>query len=118
MPSLSGAFISPCPVWGKSTADADRDDVVQCFVGRGKETADIARRLPDALLVLYERDAHKALAVLAKAEPRRDCDIGLLDQELRELDAAERPKAFRDRRPGKHAGGRRGYRPSAAGERI
>ena len=65
MPSLSGAFISPCPAWRKSADGADRHDVVQCFVGRGKETADVARRLADALLVLHHGYADIAVAMLA-----------------------------------------------------
>ena len=79
------------------------DDVVQCFVGRGKETADVAGRLADALLVLHQRDAHVTVAVLAEADARRHRHVGLLDQELREFQAAELAEAFRDRRPGEHA---------------
>ena len=54
-----------------------------------KKAADVARGLPDALLVLDQRDADKALAALAEAGARRHRDLGLLHQQLGEFDAAE-----------------------------
>src|ERR1700676_1828817 len=59
-------------------------------VAAGEERFDVARRLAQALAVLDQRDAHKPLAVLAEADPRRDRDIGPLEQELREGERADR----------------------------
>ena len=87
------------------------------FSGAGfKETADVARGLADALLVLDQRDAHIAVAVLAEADARRHRDLGLLDQQLGEFDAAERLERLRDRRPGEHRGARRRHVPAGAAE--
>ena len=46
-----------------------------------KEAPDVAACLPDALLVLDQRDAHMALAIFAKADAGRDRDIGLAARE-------------------------------------
>src|SRR6266851_6934720 len=58
-------------------------------VAAGEEGLDVARCLAQALAVLDERDAHEALAVLAKADPRRDRDIGAFEQKLREGERAD-----------------------------
>ena len=55
---------------------------MQCLVRGIKEPPEVAGRLTDALLVLDQSDAHIAVAVLAKPDPRRDGNIGLLDQQL------------------------------------
>ena len=81
-----------------------------------EEAADIACGLADTLFVFDQRDAHIALAVFAEADAGRDRDVGLLDQQLRELDAAEAGERFRDRRPGKHRGPRRRHLPAGAAE--
>ena len=59
----------------------ERNDVVQFFRPGFKEAAHVAGGLADALLVLHERDAHKAFAILAKADAGRDGKLGLLHQE-------------------------------------
>ena len=46
---------------------------------RFKEPADVAGRLTDPLLVLDQRDAHEALAVLAEAHARGHRDLRLLE---------------------------------------
>src|SRR5262249_23296621 len=66
----------------------DRDHVVHAVAGAGEEFLDVACRLADAVLVLHQRNAHKALAVLAKAQSGRDGDVGLLHQQLGKLHAA------------------------------
>src|SRR5437868_795059 len=66
------------------------------------QTLETAQRLPDAVLVLDECEAHVALAVLAEADARRHRDLRLLDAELRELERAERLVLIGDRRPDEH----------------
>src|SRR6185295_18440839 len=94
----------------------ERDDVMELFRGRFKKPANVARGLPDALLVLHKRDAHKALAALAEASPRRHRHLGLLDQELGEFHAAERLERLGDRRPSEHGSRRRRHLPSSPTE--
>src|SRR5207237_3348623 len=65
-----------------------------------QERLDVARRLPQALAVLEERDADKPLAIFAKAGAGRDGDIGAFQQQLRKTEAAEFTKLLGDRRPG------------------
>src|SRR6185295_9114521 len=77
-----------------------RDDVVQRLVSAFKETADVARCLAHTLLVFDQGDAHVILALLAEADARRHREVGLLDEQLREFERAERPELFRYRRPG------------------
>src|SRR6185312_15768728 len=60
-----------------------------------EERLNIARRLPQPLPVLDERDADKPLAIFAKAGAGRDRDIGALQEQLRETEAAELAKFFR-----------------------
>ena len=71
------------------SAPPRRDHIVQRVVGAFEEALDAARGLADALLVLDQREAHIIVAVLAEADARRDRDIGLLDQQLGEFEAAE-----------------------------
>ena len=52
--------------------------------------------------VLDQRDADEPLAVFAEPDPRRDRDIGPLEQQLREFHRADAAKFLRDRRPGEH----------------
>ena len=73
----------------RSAAFGKRNDVVQLFRRAFKEAPDVAGGLADALLVLDQRDAHITLAVFAEADAGRDRDLGLLDQERGELDAAD-----------------------------
>src|SRR3954469_10271253 len=99
-------------------ARRERDDVVQLSWSGLEEAADIARGLADALLVFDQRDAHVALAALAEARARRHCDLGLLDQQFRKLDAAERLERLGDRRPGEHRRFRRRHIPAGATEAL
>src|SRR3954470_9724612 len=92
------------------------DDVVQRLVRAFKEAADVARGLPDPLLVLDQRDTYVIVAVFAESDARRHRKVRLLDQQLGELEGAEATKFFRDRRPGEHGGARRRNRPAGAGE--
>src|SRR5271166_2347836 len=71
-------------------------------VTAGQESSDVARRLAQALTVLDEGDTDEPLAIFAKADPRRNCDISALEQELREGEAADRLKGRRDRCPREH----------------
>ena len=63
---------------------------MQHFRAGFKKAPDIAGGLADALLVLDQGDADMSLAMLAEAGAGRYRDACLLDQERRELDAAER----------------------------
>src|SRR5260221_1368407 len=71
-----------------------------------EELLDVARRLPQPLAVLDQRNAHIALAVLAEAHARRHRHIRLLQQELGENEAAHLLEPPRQPRPGEHAGRR------------
>ena len=53
-----------------------------------------------------------------KPAPGRHRDASLLDQQGRELNAAERLERFGNRRPGEHRGPRRRHPPAGAAERI
>ena len=90
------------------TSRREGHDVVQHFRAGFKKAPDVARGLADALLVLDQRDAHMALAVLAEADAGRHRDARLLDQQRREFDAAERRGTARGSAP------RRTSRPAAA----
>src|SRR5215471_17440738 len=90
--------------------------IMQRHVRRLEETSDSARRLTDALLVLDQREAHIVIAVLAEANARRNRDVGLLDQKLRELEAAQMAEALRHRRPREHRGARLVDRPAGGRE--
>ncbi len=87
----------------------DWDHVMHRFRGLSEELFDVPRGLADAVLVLDQRDANEALAVFAEAEPGRDSDARLLDQQLGELDRAELPRTARAPAP------RRTSSPAAAG---
>src|SRR5271155_6011050 len=86
--------------------------IVQRLVGGLEEAPDAARGLADALLVLDQREAHVIVAVLAKSDARRDRDVGLLDQKLRELEATEMAEALGHRSPGEHRRARLVDRPA------
>src|SRR5271167_2552296 len=90
--------------------------IVQRLLGGFEETPHAARGLADALLVLDQGEADEIVAVLAEADPRRDRDVGLLDQELREFEAPEMAEALRHRRPGEHRGAGLVDRPASGGE--
>src|ERR671910_691651 len=77
-----------------------------------EERLDVAHRLPDALAVLDQGETHEALAILAKPEPGRDCDPGVAQQQLAELERAEVAIRLGDRRPHEHGRGWRRYRPA------
>src|SRR6185437_1345727 len=77
-----------------------------------QEELDVARRLTQSLSVFDERDADIAFAVLAESDARRHRDIGLLEQQLGESQAAHLAEALGQRRPGEHAGGRARYLPA------
>src|SRR5205814_7286408 len=61
-----------------------------------------AQRLLDPLLVLDEREADVAFAVLAEPDARRYRDLRFLDAELGELQGAHGAERLRDRRPHEH----------------
>src|SRR2546425_8456962 len=61
-----------------------------------------AQRLTDSLLVLDEREADVAFAVLAEADTRRHGHLRLLDEQLGELERAQTAEGFGDRRPHEH----------------
>src|SRR2546422_2240232 len=67
-----------------------------------ERAADAAHRLARAVLVLDEREAHVVVTVLAEADARRDRDLGLLQEELRELERAHRLESVRDLGPHEH----------------
>ena len=64
-----------------SAPGLEGNDVVQLLRTGFKETPDVAGGLADALLVLDQRDAHIALAVLAEGNARRHRDLRLLDKD-------------------------------------
>src|SRR5262245_30913311 len=76
-----------------------RHYVVQGLGALREKLLEVARRLTDAVLVFNQCDADVAFPVLAEAEPRRDGDIRLVDQELGELDRTEIAIGLGDRRP-------------------
>src|SRR5437867_2176871 len=71
-----------------------------------------AQRLADPLLVLDEREPHVAFAVFAEADARRYRHLGLLNQELGELERAEAAEGVGDRRPHEHRALRLGHVPA------
>src|SRR3954471_12478609 len=79
----------------------------------GEERLHPARGLADAVLVLDQGDADKALPFLAEADAGADRDPSLGQQPLGKLHRAHRAILLRDRRPGEHA--RRGRRDLPAG---
>src|SRR5882672_12357741 len=120
-PTLSGAIMKSATCRGgagDSAARGEGDDVVQLFRAGFKEPAQIAGGLADTLLVLDQGDAHEAFPVLAEADAGRHSDFGLLDQERREVDAAERPERLGQRRPGEHRGARRRDLPAGAAKTL
>ena len=81
-----------------------------------QEAADVADRLAQPVGVLHQRDAHVALAVLAEAQAGRHRDLGPLQQQLGELDAAQRGISRRHRRPGEHRPLRARHVPAGRGQ--
>src|SRR3989442_10794434 len=71
-----------------------------------------AQRLADPLLVLDEREPHVALSVFPEADARRHGHLGLLDQELGELERAQALEGIGDRRPHEHRALRLGHVPA------
>src|SRR2546427_11980239 len=61
-----------------------------------------AQRLLDPLLVLDEREADVAFAILAEPDAGRYRDLRFLDAELGELQGAHGAERLRDRRPHEH----------------
>src|SRR5437899_12431088 len=61
-----------------------------------------AQRLTDSLLVLDEREADVAFAVLAEADTRRHGHLRLLDEEFGDLERTQTAEGFGDRRPHEH----------------
>src|SRR5262245_31468601 len=85
-----------------SASCSERHNVVQLLRRVLQETLDIAGRLTNTLLVFHECNAHKALAVFAEADARRNRDVGLLHQKLGKFHAAETVEGFGNGSPGKH----------------
>src|SRR5438477_6174087 len=82
------------------------------------QVPEAAQRLPDTLLVFHQREAHVALAVLAEADAGRHRHLGLLDEELGELQRAEAAERLGNRRPHEHGGPRLGHAPAELVEPI
>src|SRR5689334_3089138 len=66
------------------------------------DVLEAAQRLPDPLLVLDEREANVAVAVLAESDARRDGHLRFLDAELGELQRAHGAERLGDRGPHEH----------------
>src|SRR5215831_5817272 len=115
-PAFRGAAISSRHqepgLRGRSTPPRKRDDVVQLFGTGFKEATQVAGGLADPLLILDQGDAHKAFAVLAKPDPRRNRDLRLFDQQSGELDGVEGAERLRQRRPREHRCPRRRNAPT------
>src|SRR5205814_5278750 len=79
IPSFSEAGIVGLRRNGASSAAGPGGRRCATFRTRFKKATDVAGRLADALLVLHERDTHVSFAVLAKANARRNRDLGLFD---------------------------------------
>src|SRR5215213_3216141 len=92
------------------------DHVVQLFKAGIKKTADVARGLTDALLILHQRDAHVAFAVLAERNAGRHREVCFLDEELGEIEAPHFAEWLWQRRPREHRGRGRRDRPAGAAE--
>ena len=69
-----------------------------CF----KEALDVARRLPNTLLILDHRDANITLAMLSEGNTWRHNDARFLDHECRERHAADILEFVRQRCPREH----------------
>src|SRR5580765_4826790 len=61
-----------------------------------------AQGLSNPMLVLHQREAHVAFAVLAEADAGRDRHLGFLDEELGELQRAEGAELVGNGRPHEH----------------
>ena len=75
--------------------------------GRREKRLDVAHRLADPLPVLDQGEPDMALAILAEADPGRDRDLGLLEQELAERERADAAVGLGQRRPDEHRRRRR-----------
>src|SRR5262249_3942121 len=71
---------------------------------RAQRLLDAADRLAGPVLVLDEREAHVVIAVLAETDARRHGDLGLVQQELGELERAHRLVLVGDLGPDEHRG--------------
>src|SRR5213593_3985622 len=95
-PTLTGAAtLRGCDLSPGAGANPGREPA-------GERAADATHRLAGAVLVLDEREAHVVVAVLAEADAGRDRDLGLLEEELRELERAHRLESVRDLGPHEH----------------
>src|SRR6185437_2789580 len=93
------AFVRLCSRWWRRF----RTLAQPSDIATAQEQLDVARRLAQALAVLDQGNADVALAVVAESHARRHRDIGLLEQQLGESQAAHRAEALGQRRPGEHA---------------
>src|ERR1700694_1367640 len=93
-------------------------NVVQLLRTGFKKPADIAGRLPNALLVFDVRDAQVAFSMFSKRSPGGDWNCRLLDQDRGDLHAAEALKHLGNGRPGEHGGARRRNFPAGSAERF
>src|SRR5262245_44779265 len=82
--------------------------------GGAEGLLDAADRLPRPVLVLDEREAHELIAALAEADPRRHRHLGLVQQELRELERAHRLVLAGDLGPHEHRRLRLAHVPAGA----
>src|SRR3546814_19565063 len=71
----------------------------------GEELLDVLHGLADPVLVLDQRDAHIALAVLAEAAAGRDRHLRVLSEKFGDLQAAQPADRLRTRRHGEHGSG-------------
>ena len=91
---------------------------MQFFVGAFKEPADIPASLTQPLFVFHQPDTDIVVSVLAETEAGRNGDLGMLEQQLGEFQAAQRLELFRNRCPDEHARLRRGNFPARAAESV
>src|SRR5262249_50648944 len=61
------------------------DHVMHRFGRPCEELLDVACSLANAMLVLYQGDAHEAFPILAEPQARRHGDVCLVDEELCKL---------------------------------
>ena len=92
--------------------------IVQRGLCLREEALQIARGLANTMFILHQGDAHIALAILAETDAGGDGYVGLLQQQLGELQRSERLEFVGDRCPGEHGGGRRRDMPSGTSHRI
>ena len=118
-PSRSGAFmtVATAPTGGEISALALAIGTTLCNVlsadSRKRRTLRAAWRMRCSFSTSAMRTYSSPCS--PKPMPGRDRDVGLLDQQLGELERAERAELLRDRRPGEHRGRRRRESPSRRG---